>query len=95
MQQIEWIFSGIGTQIIVWIVSIIISGVIGYKIGIHKNVGKQVQKADYNVAQEQMLSVEDDTDDKSTLSKSSLVQKQIAGSGSKQTQIGEIKRGHK
>jgi len=58
MQQIEWIFSGIGTQGIVWIVSTIISGVIGYRIGIHKNIGRQVQKSEDNANQEQILNIE-------------------------------------
>lgn len=37
----EWFFDGIGTAIISSIVSLIIGGSIGYKIGINKNIQKQ------------------------------------------------------
>lgn len=42
----EWIFSGIGTAIITFIVGLIAGGTTGYKIGINKKTTtKQKQKA--------------------------------------------------
>lgn len=43
----EWIFSGIGTEIISAIIGLIIGGVSGYKIGVRNKI-KQVQKAGNN-----------------------------------------------
>lgn len=43
----EWIFSGIGTEIISGIIGLIIGGVSGYKIGVRNKI-KQVQKAGNN-----------------------------------------------
>lgn len=94
MQQIEWIFSGIGTQIVAYIVSFAITGFIGYKILIHRSSVKQIQKADNNAVQVQIIRQSDDSDYKSKISKNSTTQKQVAGFGSKQTQNGEIKNGN-
>lgn len=47
MSTIEWIFSGIGTQILFFIITLIIGGAIGYSIGI-KVKNKQTQKAGDN-----------------------------------------------
>lgn len=43
----DWIFSGIGTEIISAIIGFIIGGVGGYKIGVRNKI-KQVQKAGDN-----------------------------------------------
>lgn len=48
----EWIFDGIGTTIISSVISLIIGGTIGYKIGINKNIQKQ--KAGNNSTQVQI-----------------------------------------
>lgn len=45
--NIDWIFSGIGTEIISAIIGVIIGGVGGYKIGVRNRI-KQVQKAGNN-----------------------------------------------
>lgn len=54
---IEWIFDGIGTEIFVSIVSLIVGafggGLVGYRIGI-KNKIKQKQKATSNAKQNQV-----------------------------------------
>ena len=44
MESIKWIFSGIGSEIIIAVVSLIIGGLAGYRIGINKK-NKQIQKA--------------------------------------------------
>ncbi len=41
----EWIFDGIGTEIIVFVLGLIIGGPVGYKIGVHRARIKQKQKA--------------------------------------------------
>ncbi|WP_277085783.1 hypothetical protein [Porphyromonas catoniae] len=41
----EWIFDGIGTTILSSLVSLLLGGGIGYKVGINKNKVKQEQKA--------------------------------------------------
>lgn len=45
--NIDWIFSGIGTEIISAIIGVIIGGVGGYRIGVRNRI-KQVQKAGNN-----------------------------------------------
>lgn len=52
MEHIEWIFNGIGTQFIMFL----LGGFCGYKIGIHKKT-KQAQKAGDNSSQTQIGSI--------------------------------------
>ena len=49
----DWIFSGIGTEIIIGLVGLVTGGCIGYKIGI-KNTINQSQKAKENSTQTQI-----------------------------------------
>ena len=60
LSNIEWVFDGIGTEIIVGLISLVIGilggGVVGYKIGI-KNKVKQKQKARDNANQNQVGSI--------------------------------------
>lgn len=44
MLMMEWIFSGIGTEILSFIIGAFGGGIVGYKIGI-SNKAKQEQKA--------------------------------------------------
>lgn len=37
----EWIFDGIGSTIISCLLSLVLGGAVGYKIGINKNIQKQ------------------------------------------------------
>lgn len=57
LNNVEWMFDGIGTEIIVAIISLIIGtlsgGAVGYKIGV-KNKIKQKQKAHDNANQNQV-----------------------------------------
>lgn len=50
----EWFFEGIGTAIFTSIVSLLIGGTVGYKIGIHKNNINQKQRAKNNASQIQI-----------------------------------------
>lgn len=53
MDNIKWIFSGIGSELLILAISIIISGLVGYKIGVKKTI-KQFQKARNNSKQNQI-----------------------------------------
>ena len=57
LSNVEWIFDGLGTEIIVGLISLIIGalggGFAGYKIGV-KNKVKQKQKARDNANQNQV-----------------------------------------
>lgn len=50
----EWIFNGIGTTIVSSIVSLLVGGGIGYRVGINKNKVKQKQKAGDHASQIQI-----------------------------------------
>ena len=53
MENLEWIFSGIGTSILTGILGLVIGGGVGYKIGIRNSI-RQKQKAHNNVNQSQI-----------------------------------------
>lgn len=55
--NIEWIFEGIGTELICLIIGSGIGGALGYKIGVNKNKIKQVQRAGDNAQQTQESSI--------------------------------------
>lgn len=76
----EWIFSGIGTSIIMGIIGFIF----GYKIGMHKSKIKQSQKAKDNARQSQI-----GTKCNSDNVRNTIRQKQNAGNNAEQIQIGE------
>lgn len=78
----QWMFNGIGTEIISFIIGIFIGGPAGYKFCIYKS--KQYQKAKNNAEQKQELNI------KVSNSKSNLKQVQKAGNESSQSQIGRI-----
>lgn len=56
MEILSWLFDGLGTQIITFLVGAITGGFCGYKIGIH-NKTKQSQKAGNNSSQTQIGSI--------------------------------------
>lgn len=53
MENIKWIFDGIGTEIVSLLCGLLIGGLGGYKIGI-KNKIKQIQKGGDNSNQSQI-----------------------------------------
>lgn len=90
----EWIFDGIGTEIVGLLISLIIGaitgGVVVYKIGV-KNTTKQVQKAHDKSKQEQIIRVNMDnnsTHKTHTKNKTTINQSQKAGNNASQSQIG-------
>ena len=54
----EWIFSGIGTAIVTFILGLIFGGGIGYRVAINKKKIKQSQKAGRQSSQIQIGSVD-------------------------------------
>lgn len=86
----DWIFSGIGTEIISLIIGMLGGGAVGYKIGI-KRTAKQKQMAGNDSKQKQELHVgERNVNKNSSKSKTNIKQIQKAGNNAVQTQIGGI-----
>ena len=87
----EWFFEGIGTELVMLIIGLIIGGVSGYKIGIKRNgIQKQVAK-DY-VKQNQRLDIESRSKYETMGGiNGNLRQVQKAKGNAEQTQIGSIK----
>lgn len=91
----EWLFDGIGTEIVSIVVSLIIGalggGAVGYKIGI-KRTAIQKQSAGNDSEQKQELYI-GEIGSVTNVSKNTTGLKQVqkAGDGSVQTQIGGIR----
>lgn len=54
MNDISWIFDGIGTAIISGLVGLLLGGTVGYKIGVKKTKIRQSQRAGKNSSQIQI-----------------------------------------
>ena len=93
MENLQWIFDGIGTELLSLAIGAIAGGLAGYKVGVKKS-GKQTQKAKNGAKQRQELIV----DDNAAVGGNSNVQNNIrqvqkAGKNSEQVQIGRINDG--
>lgn len=88
LNWIKWIFDGIGTEL----VSLVIGGVVGFKIGKHKGRLIQEQKAGSSAEQFQQGSNRRKQNAQvSNMDTISMVkQKQTAGNNAKQTQVGRL-----
>ncbi len=92
MENLKWIFEGIGTEIVSLVVGLIIGGVSGYKMAIKKN-GEQKQIAKDCAQQRQEIDIEETDDLKEGEKKNvNFRQTQKAGHQAEQSQIGRIKR---
>lgn len=93
MPNIQWIFDGIGTEILSLITGGIIGGLTGYKLGVN-NKGKQTQNAGSEARQRQEMTIEDSfsTEESQTV-QNQIKQTQTAGQNSEQVQIGRIENG--
>ena len=88
----EWLFDGIGTEIISLLIGAIGGGIAGYRIAIHRTA-KQRQHAGDHALQRQEWQIdqkENETYHRSTKEKLSVDQVQKAGDHAVQTQIGGI-----
>ena len=93
MEILQWIFDGIGTELLSLVIGGIIGGFTGYKIGIKKN-GKQTQKAKSGAKQRQEILISGESNVESdTGVQNRISQTQKAGKNSEQVQIGRIKDG--
>ena len=81
MENISWVFDGLGTEILSLIVGFISGGAIGYKIGIHNGT-----MIDYVIVSGGAIGYKIGIHNK-------VKQSQKAGNNSNQTQIGTINYG--
>lgn len=95
----EWIFDGIGTQIVGIIVGLIIGtmggGTIGYKIGIKRTLSQKQIAGDNSEQRQELRERKNDVFPTSSKRKTTFKQFQKAGNGSSQTQIGGINDGRR
>lgn len=59
MNDLKWIFDGIGTAAVTFILGLLVGGTAGYKIAIRKTI-KQIQKAGDNSSQSQIGEIKND-----------------------------------
>ncbi len=88
MDNLQWMFSGIGVEIIKVLAGAIIGGGVGYVVGVRRKISQSQIAAD-NAKQDQKANVVDDQLEKGVVSE--IKQKQKAGNDSKQLQVGIIK----
>lgn len=89
----EWIFDGVGTEIVGIIIGLAIGGTVVYKFWT-KNKSKQKQTAGDNAKQCQEMEIETDMKE-SGKTRNKLQQLQKAGDNADQSQIGRINNGSK
>lgn len=93
LKNIQWIFSGIGTELLILATGMIVSGLTGYKIGVRRS-GMQNQKAKSNSKQHQELMIDEEPQGrKKGASHNKIRQSQKAGKNSTQIQIGRLHDG--
>lgn len=87
----EWFFDGIGTELIILVIGVIIGGGIAYKIGVNRN-GLQKQVAKNGAKQKQKLIIDNPNKECSEGGiNGNLRQVQKAKNNAKQSQVGNIK----
>lgn len=93
METLQWVFDGIGTELLSLVIGVAAGGIAGYKIGIRKE-GKQDQKAKSKAKQRQemLISSESSFESKAGV-QNRISQTQKAGKNSEQVQIGRIEDG--
>ena len=91
-EWIKWVFDGIGTEIIVGIIGLVVGGVGGFAIGRHTR-SKQKQKAGKSSKQKQAFTVDDvaDANCKRMQVTNTVIQEQKAKDNSEQVQTGRVK----
>lgn len=94
MELLEWIFDGIGTEIVSIVISLIIGaiggGTVGYKVAIKKTLSQKQSAGDGSEQRQELQIGKNDGGINSSKSKINHKQSQKAGNGSIQTQIGGI-----
>lgn len=90
----EWVFDGIGTQLISIVISLILGsiggGVIGYRIGIKKTVNQKQFARDESMQKQEIKIGDSNVEKTPSKSRTSIRQIQKAGNNADQVQIGGI-----
>lgn len=90
----EWIFDGIGTEIVGIVISLIVGtiggGTVGYRIGIKRTLSQKQSAGDGSEQKQELQIGSDYVGIDSSKSKTSFKQSQKARNGSVQMQIGGI-----
>lgn len=94
MENLSWIFDGIGTELISLVVGLAAGGIAGYKIGIKKS-GLQKQKAKDRAKQKQVFDADSEglASDDDVMLQQKVRQSQKAGHDAQQIQIGSARHG--
>lgn len=93
MENLQWIFDGIGTELLSLAIGVIGGGLAGYKIGVKRSGNqKQTAKSDAKQRQEMVVDGESQNGDRNNV-QNSIRQTQKAGKNSEQVQIGRINNG--
>lgn len=87
----EWLFQGLGTEIVTHAISLTVGGFCGYGIAINKS-GFQKQVAKNDAIQEQKMVIEADDSYERVQNNENFKQLQKGGSQAKQSQEGIIRR---
>lgn len=86
-----WLFEGLGTELLMFALGILLGGLGGYRLGIKQN-GVQKQKARGQSEQEQQIEVDKNRHkERGGGINGNILQTQKAGKKSRQRQIGRIK----
>ena len=93
MENLQWIFDGIGTELLSLAIGAIGGGLAGYKIGVRKS-GQQYQIAKSSAKQRQEMTIDgvSKNEDRKSVD-DNIIQTQKAGKNSEQVQIGRISNG--
>ena len=93
MEKLQWIFDGIGTELLSLAIGVIGGGLAGYKIGVKKS-GQQNQIAKGSAKQRQEMIIDgvSKNEDRESVNEE-INQTQNAGKNSEQVQIGRISNG--
>ena len=85
----DWVFDGIGTELISLAVGALTGGIVGYRIGI-RNRAKQTQDAGEDANQKQIFRAGVKSNQKNIKYNSRTIQSQKAGNRATQMQMGEF-----
>ena len=93
MENVQWIFSGIGTELLSLVLGALCGGIIGYRIGVKKNsTQKQVAKNGSTQRQDVEIACNAKTNVNTDIEQN-ITQTQRAGNNSQQVQTGRMNNG--
>lgn len=93
MENLQWIFDGVGTELLSLVIGAIGGGIAGYKLGVKRN-GKQKQTAKSDAKQRQEMVMDGELQNGGQVKlQNGIRQTQKAGKNSEQIQTGRIRDG--